>query len=173
MEVGEVKVSAVYSVRNLGAWFDANMNMTTHINSICQAIYYHLHNIRRITKYLSYDNRKSIEDAIIMSRLDYCNCLLYGTPAVHLGKLQRLQSAAAQLVCTVSSYDHITLFLINLDWLGVTHRIEFKIAMLVHKCIYSVAAQYLLDLIKIKESSRYQLRTYRSILLMDNTYKQE
>lgn len=143
--VGEEKVSAVYSVRNLGAWSDANMNMTTYINSICQAIYYHLHNIRRITKYLSYDHRKSIEQAIIMSRLDYCNGLLYGTPAVHLGKLQRLQSAATQLVCTVSSYDH---------WLRVTHRIEFKIAMLVHKCIYGVAAKYLLDLIKIKESSR-------------------
>ena len=40
-----IKVSAAYSVRNLGAWFDANMNMTTHINTICQSIYYHLHNI--------------------------------------------------------------------------------------------------------------------------------
>ena len=61
--------------------------------------------------------------------------------------------------------------LINLHWLPVTHRIEFKIAMLVHKCIYGVAPQYLSDLIKIKESSRYQLRSYRGILLMDNTYR--
>ena len=53
LQVGEVKVSAVYSVRNLGAWFDANMNITTHINSICQDIYYDLHNIGRIRKYLS------------------------------------------------------------------------------------------------------------------------
>ena len=171
LQVGEVKVSAVYSFRNLGAWFDANVNKTTHINSICQDIYYHLHNIRRIRKYLSYDNRKSIVQAIIMSRLDYCNGLLYGTPAVHLGKLQRLQNAAARLVCTVSRYDPITPSLINLHWLPVTHRIEFKIAMLVHKCIYGVAPQYLLDLIKIKESSRYQLRSYRGILLMDNTYR--
>ena len=65
--IGEAKVSAVYSVRNLGFWFDANMNMITHINSICQAIYYHLHNIRRIRKYLSYDNRKTIVQAIIMN----------------------------------------------------------------------------------------------------------
>ena len=35
LQVGEVKVSAVHSVRNRGAWFDTNMNMTTHINSIC------------------------------------------------------------------------------------------------------------------------------------------
>ena len=99
-----------------------------------------------------------------MSRLGYCNGLLYGTPAVDLGK-----NAAARLVCTVSRYDHITPSLISLHWLPVTHRIEFKIAMLVHKCIYGVAPQYLLDLIKIKVSSRYQLRSYRSILLMDNS----
>ena len=100
---------------------------------------------RRIRKYLSYDNRKSIVQAIIMSRLDYCNGLLYGTVAVHvkLGKLQRLQNAAARLVCTVSRYDHITPSLINLHWLPVTNRIEFKIAMLVHKYIYGVSPQYL------------------------------
>ena len=121
------------------------MNVTTHIKSIRQAIYYHLHNIRRTKKYLSYENRKSIVQAIIMPRLDYCNGLLYGTPAVHLGKLQRLKNAAALLVCTVSRYDHITPSLINLHWLPVTYRIEFNIAMLVHKCIYGVAPQYLLD----------------------------
>ena len=94
-----------------------------------------------------------------MSRLDYCNRLLYGTVAAHvkLGKLQRLQNAAARLVCTVSRYD-ITPSLINLHWLPVTHRIEFKIAMLVHKYIYGVSPQYLLD----KESSQYQLRSYRA-----------
>ena len=99
-----------------------------------------------------------------MSRLDYCNGLLYGTVAVHvkLGKLQRLQNAVARLVCTVSRHDHITPSLINLHWLPVTNRIEFKIAMLVHKYIYGVSPQYLLDLIKIKESSQYQLRSYRA-----------
>ena len=134
LQVGEVKVSAVYSVRNLGAWFDANMNMTTHVNTICQSIYYYLHNIRHIREYLSYDNRKSIVQAIIMSRLEYCNGLLYGTPAVHIGKLKHLQNAAAWLVCTVSRCDHITPSLISLHWLPVAHRIEFKIAMLVPKC---------------------------------------
>ena len=51
------------------------------------------------------------------------------------------------------------------------NRVEFKIAILVHKCIYGVAPQYLLDLIKIIESSRYQLRSHQGILLMDNTYR--
>ena len=48
---------------------------------------------------------------------------------------------------------------------------KFNIAVLVHKCIYGVVPQYLLDLIKIKVSSWYQFRSYRGILLMDNTYR--
>ena len=119
------------------------LGSTTHINTICQSIYYHLHNIQRVRKYSSYDNRKSIVQVIIMSWLDYFNCLFYGMPAVHLGKLQRLQNAAARLVCTVSRYDHITPSLISLCWLPFTHIIEFKIAMLVPKCIYGVVPQYL------------------------------
>jgi len=78
LQVGEVKVSAVYSVRNLGAWFDANMNMTTHINSICQSIYYHLHNIRRIRKYLSYDHCAGYYNATI--RLD-CKKVVFSANA--------------------------------------------------------------------------------------------
>ena len=77
-QVGEVKVSAVYSVKNLGAWFDANMNMTTHINSICQSIYYHLHNIRRIRKYLSYDHCAGYYNATI--RLD-CKKVVFSANA--------------------------------------------------------------------------------------------
>ena len=45
------------------------------------------------------------------------------------------------------------------------------VTLLVHKCIYGVTPKYLLDLIKIKEGSRYQLRSHRGILLMDNTYR--
>ena len=95
---------------------------------------------------------------LLLSRLDYCNGLLYCTPADHLGKLQRLQNAAARLACTVSRYDHITPSLINLHWLPITHRRGFKIAMLVHICIYvrrRTTASFSLDLIKIKESSKY------------------
>ena len=90
---------------------------------------------------------------------------------ISVWRIDKSTAENARLVCTVSRYDPITPSLINLHWLPVTHRIEFKIAMLVHKCIYGVAPQYLLDLIKIKESSRYQLRSYRGILLMDNTYR--
>ena len=35
--VSEICIDPVTSVRNLGSWFDENMNVVTHINKICKA----------------------------------------------------------------------------------------------------------------------------------------
>ena len=65
--------------------------MTDHINKACNAAFYHLHNLRRIKKYLSRDSLITLVHAFITSRLDYCNGLLFGLPKVQIAKLQRVQ----------------------------------------------------------------------------------
>ena len=69
-------VSAVCNVRNLGTWFDNHLSMKTAINKTCQSGLYHLHNMGRIKRFLSSEDGKSIVQAIVMSRIDYCNSLL-------------------------------------------------------------------------------------------------
>ena len=165
--VGQAKVPAVTIVRNLGTWLDTNLTMSAHINKTCQSAIYHLYNIKRIRGYLSYDDRKSIVEAVMMSRIDYCNSLLVGVPSTQLSKLQRLQNAAARLVSNVAKYDHITPTLVNLHWLPATYRVNFKIAMLAHKCIYGNAPEYLKDLIKVKSTTRYNLRSDVEMILED------
>ena len=66
--IDQVKVSAVISVRNLGTWFDNHLTITTAINTTCQSGLYHLHNIRHIKRFLSFEDRKSIVQAIVMSQ---------------------------------------------------------------------------------------------------------
>ena len=134
---------------------------------LLEIIVYHLHNIGRIRKYLSYDDRKSIVQAVIMSRIDYCNSLMVGVPAVQLSKLQRLENAAARLVSNVAKYDHITPTLVKLHWLPVRLRVIFKMAMLAHKYIYGNAPEYLRELVKVKKTSRYNLRSDGGMLLED------
>ena len=36
----------------------------------------------RIRKYLSLDELKMLVNVFVISRLDYCNCLLYGIPNI-------------------------------------------------------------------------------------------
>ena len=75
---------------------------------------------------MTYDNRKLLVQAVIMSRIDYCKILLFGVAAIHLAKLQRLQNIAPRLVCYVPKHEHINPTLIRLHWSPV----KFMIAML-------------------------------------------
>ena len=93
LSIDHVKVSAVCNVRNLGTWFDNHLSMKTAINNTCQSGLYHLHDIGRIKRFRK-RKKKSIVQAIVMSRIDYCNSLLYGVAATNLSKLQRVQNAA-------------------------------------------------------------------------------
>ena len=85
-------------MRNLGELFDDQVTMAVHMTKICSAAFYHLHNIRRIRKYLSVDAATNLIHSFVSSRTDYCNSLLYGVPKCHIDKLQRVQNAAARLV---------------------------------------------------------------------------
>ena len=129
LSIDHVKVSAVCNVRNLGTWFDNHLSMKTAINKTCQSGLYHLHNIWRIRIFLSFENRKSIVQAIVMSRIDYSNSLLYGVAATNLSKLQRVQNAAVRLVCSLPRHEHVTSSFIRLHWLPIKFRINFKIAI--------------------------------------------
>ena len=63
--VGDVNINPVSCVRNLGSWFDNKLCMSTHITKACNAAFYHLHNIRRIKRYLSRDSLLTLIHAFI------------------------------------------------------------------------------------------------------------
>ena len=71
-----------------------------------------------------------------------------------LDKLQRVQNAAARLLCGIGKYDHISATLKSLHWLPVKQRIEFKISVLVYKCLNGLAPQYLCKLLHFYAKDR-------------------
>ena len=164
IRVGSTDVCPVTVARNLGSWFDEQLTMSTHISKLCGVAFYHLHNIKRIRKYLSRESTEMLVHAFITSRVDYCNSLLYGLPNYQLNKLQRVLNASARLVCNAPRFCHISPLLCALHWLPVKSRIEFKILLITFKAIHGLAPNYLCDLLTFKSSS-YNLRSSDSILL--------
>ena len=73
-----------------------------------QNAYYHLHNIRRIRKFLSQEATWTIIHAFITGQIDYCNSLMNGLPENLIKKLKRVQNTAAKLVFNLRKYDRIT-----------------------------------------------------------------
>ena len=106
------------AIRNLATWFDCNFTMGTHVNKICKAGYFYLHNISHIRKYLSIETTECLVYAFINSRLDFCNSLLYGLLDCLKAKLQRVQNSAATLVYKEPRFSHITPLLVKLHWLN-------------------------------------------------------
>ena len=158
IKVCEADVAPVSSARNLGAWLDSHLDMSTHISKTCGSAFYYLYNIRHIRKFLSRENTEQLVHAFITSRLDYCISLLYGVPDCQIMKLQRVMNVSARLIYCAPKFCRITPILMELHWLPVRARIEFKILLITFKVIKGLAPKYLSDLIAILPSSNYDLR---------------
>ena len=140
-------VSSVSEARNLGVWFYSRFQFQTHINKTCQSAFYSIYNIRRIRKFLSFEAAKTLVQALVISHLDYCNSVLYGIPAMHTNKLQRVQNAAARLLTNKPRYSHITPVMVDLRGLPVRFRIIFKVILLTFKAVYGTAPTYITNLL--------------------------
>ena len=93
-----IRIEIKDSVKVLGVTLDNKLRFSSFVNSTCAKSYYHLRRITSIRKYLSFDLTKLLILTFVISRLDYCNSLLYGAPDYMIEKLQRVQNRAACLL---------------------------------------------------------------------------
>ena len=96
---GNESISQSASCRNLGVMFDKYANMDTQITSLCRSAHCHPRNIQAIRHLLTDSAAEQLVHALVTSRIDYCNSLLYGVPGYKLDKLQRVHNIACRIVC--------------------------------------------------------------------------
>jgi hypothetical protein len=92
------------------------------------------------------------------TRLDYSNSLLYGTSAKNIQKLQRVENALARVVSGTRKFDHFKTVLRELHWLPVAQRVQYEVALITHKVLYTRQPHYLKRLITDYKPTR-QLRS--------------
>ena len=133
-----------------------------------QQCFMHIRNINKIKSFLSFNNLiKTVVNALIYSRLDYCNALYSGINQSLLHRLQLVQNAAARLITGTRRYDHITPVLAELHWLPVSFRIDFKILLLTFKAVNGLAPGYLSAMVETYEPT-YNLRSAGRGLLKES-----
>jgi len=135
-------IRVMQSARDLGVILNSQLSLSAHIAALCRAGFYQLRQIRPAIRSLTPDAARTILQAFIACRLDWCNSLLYGVLENLPRKVQSVENAAARLLASASRCDHITPLLRQLHWLPVQRRVEFKIACLVHQSLASLAPTY-------------------------------
>ncbi len=91
--------------------------------------------------------------ALVLSRLDYCNALFAGLPASSIKPLQLIQNAAARLIFNELKRTHVTQF-INLHWLPIAAHIKFKALMFAYRTTSGSTPLYLNVLLQTYMPSR-------------------
>ena len=104
--------------------------------------------------------------AFITSRIDNLNSLLFKIPEYQLHKLQLVQNSVARLIKRLKRSDHITPALLELHWLPIPERIQYKILLLVYKCLIQKAPSYLTSMIHPYQPTR-SLRSSSQHLLQE------
>jgi len=109
----------------------------------------------------------SVASALVSSRLDQKNSILYGAASKHTDRLQRVQKALARIVmhqrlhCSPLSS---TALLQNLHCLPIEWRLRFKLATLAYKALRTGQPPYLAELLRLYEPV-LTLRCSSSLLL--------
>ncbi|KAK0136873.1 hypothetical protein N1851_026956 [Merluccius polli] len=111
------------TARNLGVILDDQLRCTANITAL-------------------------LVQALVISRLDYCNSLLAGLPATAIKPLQRFQNAAARLVFNLLKFSHMTPLFRDLHWLPVAARVRFKTMVLTYKAVNGTAPTHLQALVR-------------------------
>ena len=133
------------TVRNLGVTLVQILLFQQYILNIRCTYYLELCRIGTICKCLSEDATKTLTCTFMLSRLDYYNALLSGSPK-HLNRLQKVQNSAAWLIYRSYKFNHVAPLVQTLHWLPIENRIDFKLALLCFKSLTGSAPTYLSDL---------------------------
>jgi hypothetical protein len=156
-------------VRNLGVIFDSDLSFSSHISNICRTSFHQIRQLRQVRSSLDTNSAIILANALVSSKLDYCNSLLYSLPESSLDRLQRVQNSLARVVMpAVKRCDHIKPTLRKLHWLPISQRITFKIASLTYKTLQHKQPAYLYDLLRPYVPTRNLRSTNQNLLSIPN-----
>ena len=147
---------------------DKYLKNRDHTNRITSNTYNTLRKVHQII--FGERHNKFFVQALVLSKLDYCNSLWLGSPEYQLDKLQCIQNMACRVIFQLRKHDDITHHLKSLHWLKIRERIAYKIASIICRCKNSQALGYLQELPPSKHHEK-SMRSSRTEYINSNFCK--
>ena len=139
--------------------FDSNFDFSNHVSQVIKSTRVHVRDLYRIRPLLDLNTSVLLANALVSSRLDYCNSLFLSLTNFELRRLQLVQNSLCRVVTRSSKFSHITSQLKKLHWLPVRYRVQFKIGLITYKILNQGQPVYLRELIHPYTSSRNTRRS--------------
>ena len=130
-------ITPAASVLNLRVTFHEIFNFKQRILKTCCCCFYHIHDLCCIRRFISLSIAKTIATALVSSRLDNCNSLLYNTANKYIAKPQRVQKQGSH---TFSSFFSLTAAtkIIALAPCGLSHYFQDLYNSLSNTIVYTI-----------------------------------
>ena len=103
--------------------------MEAHVSNISQKCYFELQRLASIRRFLTSTATATLVSTFVLSIIDYCSALLFGSTHNMTSHLQRIQNYAARVTTRLPNSSNITIHLKSLYWLHVKVRSTYKIAV--------------------------------------------
>ena len=129
---------------------NCHLTMNAHVYNIARTCYFELRRLASFRRFLTSTATVTLVSAFVLSRIDYCNSLLFGSNHDVTSHLQRMQNYAARVILRLPMSSSITIHLKSLHWLPVKVRSTYKIACLCYHCHSSTAPSYVTDMLHRK-----------------------
>ena len=137
----------------------SNFSFSDHVSQVIKSTRVHARDLYRICPILDLNTSVLLANALVSSRLDYCNSLFLSHTDFELRRLQLVQTSLCRVLTRSSKYSHITPQLEKLHWLPVKCRIQFKIGLITYKILNLGQPVYLRELIHPYTSFRNTRRS--------------
>ena len=106
--IGNAQVPFKQSVMNLGFTLDSHLTVNAHVSKIARTCYCELRRLASIRRFLTSTAIATLVSAFVLSRIDYCNSLLFGSTHDVISHLQRIQNYAARVILRLPVSSSIT-----------------------------------------------------------------
>ena len=101
--IGNAQIPFKQSVKNLGFTLDCHLTMNAHVSNIARTCYFELRRLASIRRFLTSTATVTLVSAFVLSRIDYCNSLLFGSTNDVTSHLQRIHNYATDTELCSSS----------------------------------------------------------------------
>ena len=82
--------------------------MNAHVSNIARTCYFELHGLASIRRFLTSTATATLVSSFVLSRIDYCNSLLFGSTHDVTSHLQLVQNYAARVILRLPKSSNIT-----------------------------------------------------------------